>query len=267
MKTITLKTRTIPYYPELANYTVNDIKIGVKGALLFAQIVYWQNIMIEAGNSNDGVFYKSNAEMMQETGLTQKELRNARDIIEASGLIRTWVKAVSNTRCVFYKVLVSISIESLHFSTAQKAQPKRPKGKTKTPNGHNQNALKALSSITQEDTQEDTQDIPATPKIVNSDFKELSSFFINLHTTETGEPPLIDFGRHGKCVNDLLKVATIEAIKAKAYLLRDKRNSGDKFWASNGLTAIDVKTHYNRLIGVVEVKHPEREKLEKELGL
>lgn len=71
--------RLVAYYPGLARFLG-----GAKSAILFCQLFYWS---VWAERKRDGWFWKSLAELREETGLTTEELRSARKELKSRGVI------------------------------------------------------------------------------------------------------------------------------------------------------------------------------------
>lgn len=67
----------IAYYPQLAKPLG-----GVTAAVLFGQLFYWQD-----KTDNPLGVYKTLDELMEETGLTERELRSAREKLRELGIV------------------------------------------------------------------------------------------------------------------------------------------------------------------------------------
>lgn len=72
--------RPIAYFPELAKFLG-----GVKAGILFCQLFYWS----ERTDEKSSEFWKSQQELVDETGLTIEELRSARKQLDAKGVVRS----------------------------------------------------------------------------------------------------------------------------------------------------------------------------------
>lgn len=70
---LNLHQRPIAYYP-----VYRDITGSTTAAVLLSQLMYWYS------NTGGGKFYKTDAEIMDETRLSAKELRNAKKILKQS---------------------------------------------------------------------------------------------------------------------------------------------------------------------------------------
>lgn len=81
-KLMHLLDRPIAYQPSFV-----PLGAGVTGAVLLSQLVYWQNRM-------DGWFYKTQAEITAETGLTRYEQEGARKKLIAAGVLDEQLKGV-----------------------------------------------------------------------------------------------------------------------------------------------------------------------------
>jgi hypothetical protein len=73
-----LPGRPIAYHPELAPYVG-----GVKACVLLCQLVYWTPRTKDA----EGWIYKSQLELIYETGMTRTELGDARNALKACKLL------------------------------------------------------------------------------------------------------------------------------------------------------------------------------------
>ena len=82
-------------------------------ALLLSQLMYWTRITDKKNPERRGWFYKNHAELIDETGLTDKEIKGAKSTLKRLGIIEvtskglppvTWMRI--NKR-VFYPVLVN----------------------------------------------------------------------------------------------------------------------------------------------------------------
>jgi len=88
-----LGERVVAYHPLLAHAVGN-----VAAALFLSQLLYWYNIMDRKyGDGWDGWFYKSWAEINQETGLTRKEQETARKVLKKAGIIQEKLQGVPAT--------------------------------------------------------------------------------------------------------------------------------------------------------------------------
>jgi len=70
--------RPLAYYPALVPYVG-----GIKAAILLCQLVYWT----PRARNAEGWIYKTQTEIMRETGLTWREQRAARDALKQRGLL------------------------------------------------------------------------------------------------------------------------------------------------------------------------------------
>lgn len=88
------------------------IGAGVTGAVLLSQLVYWQNRM-------DGWFYKTQAELTTETGLTRYEQEGARKKLIAAGVLEEKLRGVPAK--LFFRVN-EIALETLLIQHAENPQ-------------------------------------------------------------------------------------------------------------------------------------------------
>lgn len=79
--------RPVAYHPMLAKCVG-----GVKAAIMLCQLLYWAKG--KTAQSRDGWFYKSVAEMEEETGLSKEEQQTARDKLDDIGIIESKLKGI-----------------------------------------------------------------------------------------------------------------------------------------------------------------------------
>jgi hypothetical protein len=80
--------RPVAYYPRLAN------AIGsVKAAVFLCQLLYWQ----DKGHNAEGWIYKTQEEIIQETGLTRRKQESARKLLVELGLVEEARKGTHGT--------------------------------------------------------------------------------------------------------------------------------------------------------------------------
>ena len=70
-------------------------------AYFFTQVLYWS----DKGSRDDGFFWKSDQDWIDELGLSQYQIRKARTDLEALGLIETRVMRAHGSPTVHYRVL------------------------------------------------------------------------------------------------------------------------------------------------------------------
>lgn len=85
-----LEDRPVAYHPKLAKCVG-----GVKAAIMLCQLLYWA--AGKTAKSRDGWFYKSVAEMEEETGLSKDEQQTARDKLDDLGVIDSKLKGIPRT--------------------------------------------------------------------------------------------------------------------------------------------------------------------------
>lgn len=85
---------------------------GITAALMLSQACYWQR---QKTNSRvDGYFYKTREEWMEETGMSEREFRTAREKLKQHGVLK-WVRAGIDGKC-HYRVNFERIIELLSES-------------------------------------------------------------------------------------------------------------------------------------------------------
>lgn len=115
---LALHQKPIAYYP-----VYRDITGSTTAAILLSQLLYWYSAC------KGKKFYKTDSEIMEETRLTEKELRNAKSclkkfdfiIIELEGLPRRTFYSFNETN--LHRLLVQ-------YSNAQRAELETPKGRS-----------------------------------------------------------------------------------------------------------------------------------------
>lgn len=143
-----LNQRPIAYYP-IYRVITGSTSAGV----LLSQLMYWFSKM------DDREFYKTDGEIMDETHLTEKELRNAKKTLKYSGFVRIYPKCVNGSppkTHYFIDIDVLVSCVSKNKIAAgieemkdKEAEERRAK-KSKTPIGRtsNKNDQRAKSKMT-----------------------------------------------------------------------------------------------------------------------
>lgn len=143
-----LHERTIAFHPIYKRLTGSS-----NAAILLSQLMYWWSKM--DGNE----FYKTDEEIMEETALTEKELRNAKTKIKACSFVKMYLKGVpAKTHYFIDEQLLTEAIENQGETRfAQRAELETPKGRNSvSPKGGN-NTI----DYTKEDTIE--RETPAKP--------------------------------------------------------------------------------------------------------
>jgi len=110
MSVLSLLDRPIAF-----NRTFVDLGIGITGALMLSQCVYWST----RTKNTDGWFYKSQTEWQEETGMTRREQETARKNLRAKGYIEEQKRGVPCR--VFFK-LNREAVERDVLELAQKRQ-------------------------------------------------------------------------------------------------------------------------------------------------
>tara|TARA_R110000796_G_scaffold95459_2_gene200674 strand:+ start:14796 stop:15629 length:834 start_codon:yes stop_codon:yes gene_type:complete len=104
--------------PIAFNRSFVDLGVGITGALMLSQCVYWST----RTKNSDGWFYKSREEWMEETGLTRREQETARRRLCDKGYIE------ESKRGVPCRVFFKLNREALENDLLELAQ-KRPSSK------------------------------------------------------------------------------------------------------------------------------------------
>lgn len=112
-----LHQKPIAYYP-----VYRDLTGSTTAAILLSQLLYWYSA---CGGRK---FYKSDSEIMEETRLTEKELRGAKNALKASSFINITLEGLP--RRTFYDFdLTDLFVQLGKTSAAQKAAQGTPKGR------------------------------------------------------------------------------------------------------------------------------------------
>lgn len=101
--------------PIAFNRTFVDLGVGITGALMLSQCVYWST----RTKDGEGWFYKTQAEWTEETGMTRREQETARKKLIAKGYIKEVRKGVP---CKTYYRLDRDALEADLLQVAQKRQ-------------------------------------------------------------------------------------------------------------------------------------------------
>lgn len=101
--------------PIAFNRTFVDLGVGITGALMLSQCVYWST----RTKNPEGWFYKSRDEWREETGLTRREQETARKNLRAKGFIE------EEKRGVPCRVFFKLNRQALEAAVLELAQ-KRP---------------------------------------------------------------------------------------------------------------------------------------------
>ena len=155
---IQLNQRPIAVYPIYIKITGS-----VNAGLLLSQIMYWY------GAVNGRIFYKSDIEIMEETCLSESELRTAKNKLKSLSFIEIKAKGVP-ARTHYYINSEKLISEINNFSSV-----KSTKLKTRNQQNYNSEINETITENTTENTTKITTDIecekpftPPEPKIKNS---------------------------------------------------------------------------------------------------
>lgn len=120
-----------------------DLGIGITGALMLSQCVYWA----KRTSNTEGWFYKSQAEWERETGMTRREQETARKRLVKAGFLEECRKGVPAR--LFYRIdtgALEAALEELSTRMAESANQECPKGATSMAPEDNQECTEAPSS-------------------------------------------------------------------------------------------------------------------------
>ena len=139
---IQLNQRPIAVYPVYIKITGS-----VNAGLLLSQLMYWY------GAVNGRIFYKSDAEIMEETMLSESELRTAKNKLKSLSFIE--IKAKGVPARTHYTINSQLLISEINnFSSA-----KSTKLKTRNQQNYDSEINETITENTQENTTYNTSDI------------------------------------------------------------------------------------------------------------
>lgn len=111
MSTIELMSRPIAFHRAYV-----DLGVGISGALMLSQCVYWRTRTRDA----DGWFYKSQAEWEQETGMSRREQETARKRLVQAGFLKESRQGVPAR--LHFRVDIDALEAALHGLSARMAE-------------------------------------------------------------------------------------------------------------------------------------------------
>lgn len=113
----------LPDRPIAFNRDFVRLGIGIKGALMLSQAIYWS----KRTKDPDGWFYKNQAEWEEETGLTPKEQKNVNDTLKTAGFLIIEKRGLPAKN--YYRVDSEAIINALTGGVLNKWVPKGPTGR------------------------------------------------------------------------------------------------------------------------------------------
>ena len=168
--------------PIAFNRTFVDLGLGITGALMLSQCVYWST----RTKDSEGWFYKTQAEWTEETGMTRREQETARKKLVSKGYIEEVRRGVP---CKTYYRLDREALEAALMQVAQKRHSSMADSAiqecTKAPSSMAESAKldctdapdsdggkrQTITEITTETTSETTQVAPgASPDASDGDY-------------------------------------------------------------------------------------------------
>jgi len=120
-----------------------DLGIGITGALMLSQCVYWHS----RTSDKHGWFYKSQADWEEETGMTRREQETARKRLQKAGFLEEARKGVPAR--LFYRVNVEkleAALKALSSSMAESANQECTGSASSMAESANQECTKAPNS-------------------------------------------------------------------------------------------------------------------------
>lgn len=102
--------RVIAFRPEIAKLLDSN-----EAALMFQQLTHWSKYT----KNKDGWVYKSASEMFEETNVSERKQRKARDILIEAGWIQAEKKMANGSPTWHYRVLVAINTKVSTSSTGE----------------------------------------------------------------------------------------------------------------------------------------------------
>jgi hypothetical protein len=155
---IQLNQRPIAVYPIYIKITGS-----VNAGLLLSQLMYWY------GAVNGRIFYKSDAEIMEETCLSESELRTAKNKLKSMSFIE--IKAKGVPAKTHYSINAEKLISEIHNISSVKS--------TKLKKRNQQNCNSEINETITESTSENTTE--NTSYILSENSKEFSPIEINVN--------------------------------------------------------------------------------------
>ncbi len=159
-KVLNNSRKVVVFYPELARKFG-----GINEALVFQQIVYWER---RGKRKDEGIVYKTDQELENETTLTSRQLKPVRDKLKSLGVIKTWVERVNGIPKTHYQIIWEV-VEKL-FSVYDK---------------------KSETSITENTTDKAFLSEERKAQLSPSEVEEIVTYFINKWRDMVGFPLLI----------------------------------------------------------------------------
>jgi hypothetical protein len=153
---IQLNQRPIAVYPIYIKITGS-----VNAGLLLSQLMYWYGAM------NGRIFYKTDAEIMEETCLSESELRTAKNKLKSMSFIE--IKAKGVPAKTYYSINAEKLISEIHNISSVKS--------TKLKKRNQQNCNSEINETITESTTENTT--KNTSYILSENSKEFSPIEIN----------------------------------------------------------------------------------------
>jgi len=157
---IQLNQRPIAVYPVYIKITGS-----VNAGLLLSQLMYWY------GAVNGRIFYKSDAEIMEETMLSESELRTAKNKLKSLSFIE--IKAKGVPARTHYTINSQLLISEINnFSSA-----KSTKLKTRNQQNYDSEINETITENTQENTTYNTSDIYSQTQFDTQNKDEINNPF------------------------------------------------------------------------------------------
>ncbi|WP_443092477.1 DNA replication protein [Basfia succiniciproducens] len=176
--------RPIAYYPQLAKPLG-----GVTAAVLFGQLFYWQD-----KTDNPLGVYKTLDELMDETGLTERELRSAREKLRELGVV------VETNKRLEHRLYFKVDYDAFDrlMETSIREETKR----------HSANCQSVVSpndeTSIREETKRHSVNTKTTTKNTNNNTSLTGS--ISAHTKKTTDLSLLEeFGITDQLAEDFIK--------------------------------------------------------------
>ncbi len=223
--------------PIAYNPVFSKITGSVNAGILLSQLVYWYNMM------QGKEFYKTNCQLANELGMTEMQVRKAKESLIKIKFVEVKLKGVPKKS--FYEIKtkdISSAVTSNQLSCSEEPNELLPVTDCQVPSnltlGSGEQANKNKQRITENnkflcvDSNESpprqekvNKKKPPKPK-TNPDVKTFIDFYFESWKTKFGEKPLID-GQTAKLVERLL--ATYGIDKLKSYYAKFLEIEDDDF--------------------------------------
>lgn len=205
---LNLRGHPVAYFPKYAH-----VLGGVNPALLISQLHYWRLKTMDP----DGWIYRTMEQLQAETGMTKEEQRGARFNLKRLGLLEEKRKGIppkNHYRVDWHKLVLMLLQDGreqpdLHLQTSE--NPMFEHRETLPSNVGKPDVYKIETK--------DQIKTPSKKKEVNPDVAVFLKWWCERYKLLLKDEYLVQWGREGKAVKDLLKTRPLEEVKRRAERL------------------------------------------------